>query len=445
MTDIILKDIKVAIGKKVLTSGDIILTKHIYFIVSPNGTGKTTILTQLHDRTLPLSKSIDTFLVNQEMKIDLSKTVYQIVAESNRDMVMLQQRLLDIELLTPSAASLSDALLTPSAASLSDALLIESDDVLYAEYCQITNTLQAMDHTKDESIIRKLLHKMGFDLLMQNQPVKLLSGGWRMRVNLARGLYMKPLILLLDEPTNHLDLETTIWVMDEIKKYPHKCLIVSHDINFMNACADCIMAICPIIKYYNGNYDHYVKIRQSDYEQLLKNYNLNQKQITNAKKKGKKVPANLPAPQKLYVPKIITFGAISIPHKSLSLTNHTIKYGDKMVLDKLVLDIVYGMRLAIIGKNGCGKSSILTDINKMTIDANIKVGYYQQHLIDVLPTDISAVDFLKSYDKSKNTKQIRQRLGSIGLESSTHLRLLSELSGGQRSRVLLAKIIAMNP
>lgn len=207
--DIIVNNFDLAIVHKVLISNSEIkiIYKQKYGLIGRNGHGKTTLLKYISDH---FNKKISIFIVGQEINFDNNTSIYDIVSEANEKKTRIENKMLKLE------------------------SKIESDQMAFDTYYKLNEKLQNLNSNKDESIIRKILFGLGFDYDAQSKPFGFFSGGWRMRVSIARGLYMSPQLLLLDEPTNHLDINSVIWLTDYLKRWKKTLLIVSHDVNFIN-------------------------------------------------------------------------------------------------------------------------------------------------------------------------------------------------------------------
>lgn len=424
-------DFKVSYGKK-------------YALMGANGLGKSTLLKQIADKTIPIENNIDIFYVDQELDFDPNKTVFQIVLDANRKRKKLMNKLDKLNKLMEDETN-------------------ENADQTAEDYNKTLNELQSMDFMKDESIIRKILCGLGFNQKEQEMKFSQFSGGYKMRVSLATGLYMRPTLLLLDEPTNHLDLNAVIWLTDYlINVWKKSLIVVSHDAYFLNEiCTDIIHLENKKLTYYKGNYHTFKKTYDQQIKTLENEWNKIQKRAKEMQKKS--VPksevqkfmetnAHL-EPPKVYKVNIMFPEATEIKWPSLTLSDVTFGYGDKILFNNIDLSLFENEKITIVGANGSGKSSLMQVMTgqlkpisgQITKDPRLRIGFYNQHVSDILPQDKTPIEFLQSVNKNMAELDIRKVLGTIGLAGPIHLQQLSTLSGGQKARVVLGSLCIMNP
>merc|ERR1719239_1761822 len=221
------------------------------------GCGKSTLLACLGNREVPIQDHIDIYYLAREIPAS-EKTALEAVMEADEERIKLE--------------------------ALAEMLALETDDASQEYLMQVYERLDDLGADTAESRAAHLLMGLQFTPAMQNKKCKDFSGGWRMRVALARALFLKPHLLLLDEPTNHLDLEACVWLEEELKTYPTILLIVSHSQDFLNGVCTSIMHMdLRKLKIYGGNYDQFMKTRGEQVEAQMKQYNWEQEQIAHMK------------------------------------------------------------------------------------------------------------------------------------------------------------------
>lgn len=419
-------------GKNLVIDSKLVISHHeCYGVVGKNGCGKTSLLHYLES----LDHEIDRFLVTQELIVtDDSLTVYQLVMNANRH----KQELLR------TCARIEEQL--------------ETNTEAFDEYQRIIEELNSLDINKDESIIRSILHGLGFSRDQQDKPLACFSGGWRMRAHLACGLYMKPSLLLLDEPTNHLDLESTFYLIHLLNEYPHTVVLVSHDQTFLNSVVSQIIHLSQKkLVYYHGDYDYFEKMFKQNYSIKMAQWRKYNSQLTKLKRAGKSTTSIkvVEQPEPIYKPRLPrapetsfrTSVLLSLEHVSFSYSS------DRPILENMSLDIGVQSRISLVGANGSGKTTLINIVvgllqpikGTRNVHSSCRIGYYAQHLTDELPGHLHAVQYLYDTTPLKKEQDIRQILGIMGLLSHHHLVPMSSLSGGQRARVLLGSVLSQHP
>ena len=331
---------------------------------------------------------------------------------------------------------------------------------------------------------RRLLSGLGFDKEMQDRATNKFSGGWRMRVSLARALFVEPTLLMLDEPTNHLDLNAVIWLDNYLQNWKKTLLIVSHDQSFLeNVCTDIIHLDQCKLWYYKGNYSMFKKMVVQKRRELLKEYEKQEKRLKELKAQGKsKAKAEMKTKEALtrkqqknqtklqkredesgqadliekpreYLVKFRFPETSQLQPPILGLYNVSFSYPGQPPLFKNVdFGIDMDSRVAIVGPNGVGKSTFLKllmgDLNpsegEVRRNLRLKVGRFDQHSGEHLTAEESPAEYLmRLFDLP--TEKARKALGSFGLQSHAHTIKMKDLSGGQNSRVALAELTLSAP
>jgi ATP-binding cassette, subfamily F, member 2 len=338
-----------------------------------------------------------------------------------------------------------------------------------------------MDPSTFETRASLILTGLGFNKKTIHKKTKDMSGGWRMRVALARALFVKPSLLLLDDPTAHLDLEACVWLEEYMKKWDRTLILVSHSMDFLNGvCTNMIDMRERQLIYYGGNYDSYIKTRSENETNQQKAYVKQQDEIQHIKKfiasagtyanlvrqakSRQKILDKMEADgfiQPVHQDRVFSFRFADVeklPPPVLSFDDVTFGYSGKKednLYENLDLGIDMDSRTALVGPNGVGKSTLLRlmtgklspsggVVNRHT---HLKMGLYSQHSAEQLDLTKSALDFVR--DKfahvSQDYQYWRQQLGKYGLSGESQTALMGTLSEGQRSRVVFSLLAIEGP
>jgi len=344
--------------------------------------------------------------------------------------------------------------------------------------------LQAIGADSAEARARRILSGLGFTIEMQSRPTKNFSGGWRMRVSLARALFMEPTLLLLDEPTNHLDLNAVIWLDNYLQQWKKTLLVVSHDQQFLdNVCTDIIHLDQQKLFNYKGNYSSFKKMYHQKLREQEKAYEKQEKQIKALKSSGnsrKQAEAQaktslgqkqkkqaskqeqeelasqqteLLARPKEYKVKFTIKNPPALSPPILGLKDAVYGYPSQ---PKLFNGVNFGIdmqsRIAIVGPNGVGKSTFLKMLigqidllgGELIKNPRMRIGFYNQHSADQLSLEESPVEYLQR-EFNLGYQDARKLLGRFGLAGHAHTINIKDLSGGQKSRVALADMATREP
>uniref|UniRef100_A0A5F9CZN0 ATP-binding cassette sub-family F member 1 n=1 Tax=Oryctolagus cuniculus TaxID=9986 RepID=A0A5F9CZN0_RABIT len=447
-------------GKELFVNADLyIVAGRRYGLVGPNGKGKTTLLKHIANRALSIPPNIDVLLCEQEVVADETPAVQAVLrADTKRLKLLEEERRLQ-------------------------GRLEQGDDTAAEMLEKVYEELRATGAAAAEAKARRILAGLGFDPEMQNRPTQKFSGGWRMRVSLARALFMEPTLLMLDEPTNHLDLNAVIWLNNYLQGWRKTLLIVSHDQGFLDdVCTDIIHLDAQRLHYYRGNYMTFKKMYQQKQKELLKQYEKQEKRLKELKAGGKSTKQaekqtkealtrkqqkcrrknqdeeSQEAPELLKRPKEYTvrFTFPNPPPLSppvLGLHGVTFGYeGQKPLFKNLDFGIDMDSRICIVGPNGVGKSTLLLLLTgkltptrgEMRKNHRLKIGFFNQQYAEQLHMEETPTEYLQ---RSFNLpyQDARKCLGRFGLESHAHTIQICKLSGGQKARVVFAELACREP
>ena len=439
--NIIVEDFSLSIEKKILFDNSElkIIYGNKYGLIGKNGIGKTTLLNHINKKILPISEHLDILLVEQEVKSS-DKNVLETVLDANEKKRKMEKQIEIME----------------------DKIDKEEINMEFLEEMNIIKEeLKLIGSDRDESVVKKILYGLGFSEEEQKQATKYFSGGWRMRIALAKALYMEPTLLILDEPTNHLDLNAVLWLTNYLITWKKGLLIVSHNQTFLNdICTDILHIDNFKINYYKGNYINFIKKQSKNKELEQTKWVKYEKQIKAMKKNNTHKDKinefiriqNIKKPEKEYKVNIDFGNPTILKGELIKLENVCFGY-NKLLLNNVNIEIYQNSRITIVGPNGVGKTTLINLIvnNLESTQGDIyrnqalKIAYYNQHFINILPQDKTPVDYLLEINGKYKEQEIRQMLGIIGLEGYNHKKIIGELSGGQKARVVLVYCQILNP
>lgn len=324
----------------------------------------------------------------------------------------------------------------------------------------IQTRLSDIDAWSAEARAASILKGLGFDREKQAMPCSAFSGGWRMRVALAGVLFAQPDLLLLDEPTNYLDLEGAIWLESYLAKYPHTVIIISHDRGLLNRSVGSILHLeDKKLTFYNGAYDTFAKTRaarlataeaeakkQSARRAHLQSY---VDRFRYKADKARQAQSRLKAIARLEPitrPQEAALRRFSFPEPEelsppiLRVEDGIVGYNGTAVLSKLDLRIDQDDRIALLGQNGEGKSTLAKLISdrlrpmagRVVRSSKLRIGYFAQHQVDELHIDETPLDHIRRLRPSKTPAQLRAILGGFGIGAEQTETLVGRLSGGKR-------------
>ena len=439
-----------------------------YGLVGPNGKGKSTLLKMIASRDLILPPRVDYLYVEQEVQADDTPAVDAVLKADKVRWSLLEEE-----------KALSAAI---------DAG--EEDPQKFSRLQDVLDELNTIGASSAEAKARRILFGLGFDGEMQTKPTKMFSGGWRMRISLARALFIEPTLLMLDEPTNHLDLDAVIWLDSYLLTWKKTLLIVSHDQDFLNSVCDEMLHIEDLkLASYKGNYDSFKKAEQAKIKQQVKDYEKQEKRLRELKRQGQSkakatetVKKNKREPGarsnkkqneavasgqetakaqelikrvKEYAVEIKFPDVAELTRPVMEVNRVFFQYSEKhpVIFNNLDFGIDMDSRICIVGPNGAGKSTLLKlltgEIQPVKGDVKrnprLRMGIYNQHFVDRLPMGKTPVEHLRDRYQDEDYQSIRNRLGKYGLEGHAHEVTMRDLSGGQKARVVFVDLSLQKP
>jgi ATP-binding cassette subfamily F protein 3 len=333
--------------------------------------------------------------------------------------------------------------------------------------------MEAIDGFTAESRASRLLHGLGFATDEYTKAVNEFSGGWRMRLNLARALMCRSDLLLLDEPTNHLDLPAILWLERWLKRYEGILLVVSHDRDFLDQVCTRIAHIeNQAMKLFTGNYSQFETLRAEQLALQQTMYVRQQKQIKHIQSyvdrfrykasKARQAQSRIKMLERMeriapaHVDSPFRFHFIEPekqPHHLLGLTDATVGYGDDVVLENINLNLSAGDRIGLLGVNGAGKSTLVKALStgstllegERHLSKDTKIGYFAQHQLDLLRPESSPIEHLREYAPDDREQDQRNFLGRFGFSGERIFEPVAPFSGGEKARLVLALMIRQGP
>ena len=340
---------------------------------------------------------------------------------------------------------------------------------LVERYTEAHERYQMMGAEGYEAEIERTLVGLGFERTDFERPTSEFSGGWRMRIELAKILLMKPDVLLLDEPTNHLDIESIQWLEQFLAMSSSSVVLVSHDRAFINNVTNRTMEIsCGQVTDYRVKYDEYVELRKERREQQLRAYENQQKEIADIKQFVErfryKATKAIQVQQRLrQLEKIVPIEIDEVDNSAMRLKfppclrsgdypvicdEVTKRYGDHTVFTKATLTIKRGEKVAFVGKNGEGKSTLVKCImgeipfeGNLKIGHNVQIGYFAQNQAQLLDESLTVFDTIDRVATGDVRLRINDILGAFMFGGENSDKRVKVLSGGERSRLAMIKLL----
>ncbi|MDR2740099.1 MAG: ABC-F family ATP-binding cassette domain-containing protein [Treponema sp.] len=340
---------------------------------------------------------------------------------------------------------------------------------LLAEYHRLQEAVENSGYYNRDQSIAMVLSGMGFSPDDLDRPVEEFSGGWQMRIALAKTLLEAPDILLLDEPTNYLDIEARIWLEQWLKSFPGGCLLVSHDRYFLDVTVNEVYELFQgRLKRYAGNYTAYEQVRRAELENLLKRYAAQQEEIAKAEDlirrfryKATKAAMvqerikKLEKMERIEIPESLKKISISFPpppHSgriAMTLEGIAKSYGYRPVLGGIDLILETGEKLVVVGRNGAGKTTLLRILagedqdftGKLSYGAGIQPGYFSQDAAETMYGSPQVLEYLEAEAPTELIPRIRDMLGAFLFRGDDVYKPISVLSGGEKSRLALLRML----
>ncbi|KAF9684785.1 hypothetical protein SADUNF_Sadunf04G0154300 [Salix dunnii] len=421
-----------------------------YGLLGLNGCGKSTLLAAIGCRELPIPDHMDIYHLTREIEAsDMSSL--EAVISCDEERLKLEK---EVE------------------------VLVAKDDGGGEALDRIYERLEAMDASTAEKRAAEILYGLGFNKQMQAKKTRDFSGGWRMRIALARALFMNPTILLLDEPTNHLDLEACVWLEETLKKFDRILVVVSHSQDFLNGvCTNIIHMQNKKLKIYTGNFDQYIQTRSELEENQMKQYKWEQDQIASMKEyiarfghgsaklarqaqSKEKTLAKMERgglTEKVARDKILVFRFVDVgklPPPVLQFVEVAFGYTpDNLIYKSIDFGVDLDSRIALVGPNGAGKSTLLKLMSGALVPSDgmvrrhnhLRIAQFHQHLAEELDLEMSALQYMIKEYPGNEEERMRAAIGKFGLTGKAQVMPMKNLSDGQRSRVIFAWLAYRQP
>jgi ATP-binding cassette subfamily F protein 3 len=448
--DINLRNVSVSVGnRELLENAELqLIYGHRYGLIGRNGVGKTTLLRNFVERELEgIPPYLQILHIEQEVAGD-ETTALDMVLKTDVERARLLQE---------------------------EKELLEGDDDSGGErLARVYERMDAIDAHSAESRAAAILSGLQFTPEMQYMKTKQFSGGWRMRISLARALFVEPDVLLLDEPTNHLDLHAVLWLENYLQKWKKTVVVVSHARRFLNdVVTDIIHFQDKQLHYYRGDYDTFEHTRIESLKLQQKTHEAQQKQREHVQQfidrfRYKAATAKMVQSRIKMLEKMEFVAAVAedpefsfvIPSPDalqppyLQAIDVTFGYSSERILfSRLNFNLDMDSRIALVGPNGAGKSTFLNVLTGslrplegiVNVNRKIRIARFSQHHVDQLNLQQTPLEYMTSKYPQTDSQQLRSHLGGLGLSGDLGVQPIYTLSGGQKSRVAFAELTFLKP
>ena len=426
-------------------------------LVGPNGSGKTSLLRMMVGELPPdkgeirITKGVRVGYLPQDVYEVLSGRLLQFVTDSIPSRVQLKEQQAALE------------------SSLGDHPDPQTQSKLAAQLAEVHHRITDLDAQYPLHQAEKILLGLGFKSEDFDKPMTSLSGGWKMRAALASLLYQSPDLMLLDEPTNHLDVPSVHWIEEFLRTYKGAMVLICHDREFLNRQSRRTISFEPEgLRFYNGNYEHYLKAREEESRVLEARAKHQEQKVKEATRfierfkakasKARQAQSKLKLVKKIELVetfqkrKAIRFSFPEVPRSGrevLSIRGLSKSFGPLVLYEDLNLRVTRGERVAIIGPNGAGKTTLLRliagelrpDQGEATLGHNVTMSYYAQHLSEMLDPNKTILAEVYQVVPHETVSFIRGVCGAFLFSGPDVDKAVGILSGGERARVSLAKIL----
>jgi len=426
-------------------------------LVGPNGAGKTTLFRMITGQEQPdegqvaAEKGVTIGYFNQDVGEMSGRSAVAEVMEGAGPVSVVAAELRELE------------------AEMVDPDKLDEMDRIIERYGEVQARYEELDGYALEGRAREVLAGLSFTQEMMDGDVGALSGGWKMRVALARILLMRPDVMLLDEPSNHLDLESLIWLEEFLKTYDGALLMTSHDREFMNRIVGKIIEIdAGSLNSYSGDYGFYEQQRAQNEKQQQAQFERQQamlakeikfierfkarashaSQVQSRVKKLEKIDRVEPPKRR----QTVAFDFLPAPRSGedvINLKNVHKKYGSRTIYEGLDFMVRRKERWCIMGINGAGKSTLLKlvagsaepDQGSVALGASVKMGYFAQHAMDILDGERTVLEWLEDSFPQAGQAPLRALAGCFGFSGDDVEKKCRVLSGGEKARLVMAKML----